>query len=195
MITNKEKLPYEEAAEQVTLTGWACKTCGHFWRKDEHMARYCCAKDMACECGARIRKSEGSCWGCRSRDKAVLWHKLVAEKSVAWDGKTPLSLWDDDQFFWTPEDLADYLEVSGERSLEELRLVLCVENKPPYFNLADFLQDTTYEDFDDQGEFADIEKPVNDFLQGKRPWSWYGSDKPVTAESVRAVLDKTRGGA
>ena len=63
-MTDATRLLYEESAEVVTVTGWSCKTCKRWWADDEHMARWCCASDMACDCGKR--PGTEACRGLRS---------------------------------------------------------------------------------------------------------------------------------
>jgi hypothetical protein len=154
------------------------------------MARWCCAKDMPCECGGRTEKGYKVCKACRARNRAERWAKLY-ENAVEWDGEAPLADWDGDLFVFSLDDIISWLEGGDEgdgRKLEDLRLVLAEEMKPPHFSLAEFLCDELPDGFDERGRFDDIDRVVNDEIEGGRPWSVTPSNRPVTLESVRAFL-------
>ncbi len=185
MKTEKPTLPYEEAAEVVTVTGWMCKTCRRWCGDDEDMARYCCAADMACECGKRRGKGWTVCDDCRDRKALECYQR---RERVAWDGKTPLTTQDDDRYFFSSEDVAYYLEdlevpITRE-AVEGLRLVLCVENETRHFDLADFYSDDLPEDGDPPGEWRIAEDAVNAWAEKNRPLSWTMGKLAVTPESV-----------
>jgi hypothetical protein len=184
-----EKLDYEHAAEVRTLSGWVCKICGNFWGKDERMARYCCAKLLPCQtkgCKGEMEKGWAFCKECREKkDEERYWKR--PEK--AWDGRVPLVEQDDDRYFFSPEDMDDYMEENGLK-LEDMRLVICEPCKKPLFSMGDFLsgyfEATEESDFnEDPGK---IEKAVNDWIEEHVPVLWeHGKYRP-TLESVRSAI-------
>ena len=115
-------LPYEEAAERRTLTGWCCKSCCHYWAEDEHMARYCCAAAIPCrDCGLPMRKNSW-CEPCYKKRRDETY---AAMPQADWDSNVPLCMYDNDKFFFNAESISDYIEDDEERTLEGLQLVIC----------------------------------------------------------------------
>lgn len=186
-MTTTKPLPWEESAHVVTVTGWACKTCRKWWGDDEHMARWCCSTDQPCECGGRKRKSYTVCDACLDRKRAEQWAALYKE-AIEWDGQSPLACWNDSLFFWSVDDLINWLDQEEGRSLEDLRLVLAEEWGPRHFSLGDFLEDYLPEDFDGWAQFEDIDRAVNERIQAGRPWSYTSGNKAVTLDSVKRAL-------
>jgi len=176
------KFPYEEAAEHKTgIEGWVCKTCRRFWGDNEHMAKWCCAGDLKCEtkdCAARVKKhSYMYCDQCLSKRDVARWLKL---EEVAWDGKSPLVLDDDDKYFFNVEDLDEYLE-EHKLSVEDVRLVIAVPDSPPWFEMSEFLSDYLSEDSDRLG-FEKIDKLVNKWIEKNAPKMWVpGKTRPSVA--------------
>lgn len=80
MTQESPVIRYEDAAEQRTVTGWACKQCGRFWNQDEHMARYCCCTEGPCEeCGARRDRHNRLCEDCRKKKDAEVLRQRIAD--------------------------------------------------------------------------------------------------------------------
>ena len=185
---DEKTLPYEEAAELRTgIEGWVCKTCRRFFGADEHIARYCCAKDRKCETeGCQNRtKANGYvvCDPCCSKRDHERWLKL---KEVEWDGETPLVLHDDDQFFFSIDDLEGYLEEHGLK-LDAVRLVICEEEGKPQFDMHDFLEDYLPEGMDTDGD-RKINSIVNKWIEKHVPTVWNAGDQRPTIESVTEHL-------
>ena len=185
----KPTLTNEEAAEfRENIKGWVCKTCRRFFGDEsgaERMARYCCEKDHECDtkdCQNRVQKPYIYCDPCIDKRDLARWEALEA---VAWDGKTPLCLDGGDKFFHDEDDLLEYL---GENDLarEDLRLVICVEEKPRSFDMAEFLHDDLDPDmgFGDGGECREIDKTVNDWIEKNVPVMWVPGKKRPTLESL-----------
>lgn len=170
-------LPYEEAAEIRTLTGWACRTCGTFWAKDERAARYCCAKDMPCECGRRREKHYVACRDCR-RKRDI--ERFEAMERRPWDGKQMIYSQQLDRYFSSPDDAREYLE-EGDHDLdpfltmEFLRLVLCRPNNGRSFDIEEHLSDDFAPDDDNplrDSEVTAINNYVNQWITERAPFSW-----------------------
>lgn len=199
-MKSSEPLRYEDAAEPVTVAGWQCVRCKRFFF-EESSARWCCHTDGPCkECGGRnLNKSYRCCQACREKHEDARWHELLATKAVAWDGETPLCMYQDDKFFFSPDEVEEYLhdqngdleEGDPPRKLEDLQLCLCEASEPNEFELADFLSDHLPEDYEggDHG-FDEIDKVVNDFIKSLAPLSYYGTNTPVTLESLRKFVSE-----
>ncbi len=177
-------LPYEEAAEhRENISGWCCKTCRRFWGGDEHMARYCCAKDLPCQCGGRTEPHWVRCQACRDKAGDA---KYFAAPEVDWDGETPLCSWADDRYFFDADDLCNWMD-EHELTPETVRLELCERAKPREFEMCDFLSDDLPEDCD--LDEAEINRVVNEWIIANVQPLWHGCGKRVSEASVRLCTD------
>jgi hypothetical protein len=183
----EQKLPYEQAAEHktISLTGWVCKSCGRFYGTGESTARYCCAPDLPCGtegCKGRADKPYIHCRQCRGTNDLKKWLSLP---EVPWDGETPLCLFDDDQYFFSIEDLDDYLE-ENKMEIEDVQVVICEKADKPYFSITDFLCDYMPED-EDVDDAEEIDKIVNDWIRDRVMETWEGSKTRPTVASLRGT--------
>ena len=107
-MSEKPKIMYasEEAAQQVTVTGWQSRN-GRFYGSDEHLARWDGCTHLTCECSNEVEKSWTKCGDCR--DKAGL-ERYLALPFQEWDELTPLTLYDNDTYFWSKEEVLSYCE-------------------------------------------------------------------------------------
>lgn len=189
-MNTKCNLPNEEAAEHKTgISGWVCKTCRRFYGEEERIARYCCEKDHACGtdgCTGRAEKPYIYCDPCSNKRDLERW---LALPEVAWDGKTPLCLDDDDKYFFAPEELDDYLE-EHELDVEDVRLVICEKRKAPYFEMYSFLDDHLAEDMATEANWDDIDKKVNDWIFENVPDVWEGGKTRPTAASLKEDVEQ-----
>lgn len=181
MLKVEKAIPYEDAADQATVTGWVCKKCRHFWAADEHMARYCCSTTQPCKtggCAGRAKKGRRFCGDC---ERVESEKRFAAKKRVEWDGETPLFVWADDQFFYDAESLRDYCS-ENEIEPADMRLVLAEPTSPPDFDMSEFLCDNLHEDqeLDDK----EINATVNQWIKDQGVISWVGTALVVTPESV-----------
>lgn len=179
MTATKPTIRYEDAAEHktVSLTGFWCRTCGRFWDNDEHMARYCCATDFPCECGARIDGHRARCEACRQKHADEVYAKAEPRP---WDGKCMLFSDVTDRFYATPDEFFSSAgsEYPGDEFPKDfhrkMRVYLTEEHRPHHFSLMDWLEDYLPEDaLSGNYALAPVEKCVNDFIEAGRPWSWW----------------------
>lgn len=185
-------LSSEEAAERLTnLAGWVCKTCRRFYGDEggaERAARYCCQKDHACGtegCKNRADRSYTICDPCRGLKDIERWKALP---EVEWDGETPLVMDDDDKYFFSQEDLEDYLE-EQELKLDDVRLVLAEDSGKPLFEMHEFLTDYLCEDNSDQlPDTKKIDGIVNRWIDKNTPTTWYPSKKRPSLASLRKYV-------
>ena len=186
MITGK--LPYEEAAERKeNLSGWVCKTCGQYWGDEERAARWCHALDKECDeegCKERTDKSRVMCEPCWEKKCVARWKALP---EVKWDGG-PLNFHDDDTFFFDADELDLYLEEHGVR-IEDLRLVVCVPEHKPHFDVRDHLEDYLPEGYDCDDPAA-INEVVNDWIEQNTPQMWVPGKTRPSLGSLKPLFVK-----
>ena len=188
-------LPNEAAAEYRTnIEGWVCKTCRRFYGKEEgaeRTARYCCEKDHQCDtkgCQNRAPRSRIYCPMCDSKRDLERYLKM---EEVDWDGETPLVEDDNDQFFFSADDLREHLE-QEDIKLEDMRLVICVVEDPPYFDLNDFLSDHLPDSLD-ADDPAKLEKYVNKWIEKHVPKVWTSGKQRPSLKSLQGNLETVEG--
>jgi len=178
-MTRKDGPRYSEAAEVVTVTGWACKAC-HRWHGSlgnelaEHMARYCCSTTAICKtCGVEHdEKGYTVCKACRDKADEARWQERL-KKAVPWDGKSPICSDLRDRWFFDMEELAEFLHEERD-DFEGLRLCVGKPNCPREFNIEEFLEDDLPDDYD-SGDLAgadELNKIVNEWIEARSPISW-----------------------
>lgn len=161
-----------EAATKMTVTGWVSAK-GHFYGKDEQMARYDGCTHKKCECGNLMEKGWSKCQECRRKASEVKYSSLEFKE---WDGKTPLTLWDADDCFWDADDINDYL---FDNVLEpaDLKLVLC---RPEYLSEinTDQWEESLPEDGDGElpKELNEKIKELNKFIDTMKPVGWFSTN-------------------
>jgi len=173
-----KKYDYEDGAEQVTVSGWRCKTCNIIYVSQppgwgvnaEDVARRCCMRTAPCStegCTGRAQRGYRRCPDCRERLDREHWAAKFAEKSAPWrEGMLysgPL-----DRYFDGPDEWEEFLEDDGFPdggtgcvTFETARLQLtrpCREGDIP--------------------NATEIDAKVNALLQGLGVLSWYPSGIP-----------------
>lgn len=124
---NKIILPSdtEAATFKTNICGWVSRS-GLFFRehKDaEKLARYEGATHVPCnDCGAVARKPALVCPECEvKREKK----RYLKRKRVAWDGNFPLYSEYCDIWFWSYDEIAEHLEDTEIKDVDDLQLVPC----------------------------------------------------------------------
>ncbi len=184
---------YEENAHEVTVKGWACKTCNRWFGNNadaEHIAIYCCATSMPCDCGERREKPYTCCEVCRSKLDLERYEKLPQKP---WDGKAPICTWRGDDYFFCVDSLVNYLEDVG-GDIADVQLELCEPVQPPYFEMHEFVSDAIPTDGDCSclPDTTGIDKQVNDWISENGPWAYEGAGVRPTLESVLEHTGLTR---
>ena len=120
-----------EAAKPHRLEkdGWATPD-GH-WYENEDIARYHGCTHKRCECGGIMSKGYTKCEKCREKIESEAYLKLEFKE---WDGKTPLAIYQSDEYFFDEDQLFDYCE-ENEITSSELQLVIC---RPNYLRQLDY---------------------------------------------------------
>lgn len=181
-------LRWEDAAKRVTVDGFACAKCGRFYgdgESGERAARYCCHTDAPCECGNRKTRHRVYCESCYHKAQTKRWHGL---EQAPWDGKAMLTTLDGDRYF---AGFDEFIEWCLDRKImpSDSFVIHCEEHGPPELCLSELVSDYLPEDheFEYDDEARAVEARVNEYLNSKRPWSWYPDYKrrPTDAELLK----------
>ncbi len=178
------KLPYEESAEYLTnIKGWVCKVCKRYFGENEHLARFCCATDMPCDCGNRKEKHYSMCSSCRNK---LADEKYLNREAKVWDGVKMIYSEATDKYFFDVDSILEYLYDCEEyeeyeecenftkliqKQAIDLKLVICEPVKKPYFDMQEFLEDALPEDYD--LDCDDINRIVNKWIEDQGTLAWY----------------------
>lgn len=171
-MSAKPKIMYDsdEAAQKVTLTGWRSRK-GHFYGDNEHLARWDGCTHQICDCGAEMERGWTACYSCRDKKQLEKYEALPFKE---WDGETPLTLHDDDEYFWEEDGLLCYCEMNDLKP-EDLRLVICEPNYAWQID-GDYYSDILPEDQtlgDCYPELAEAIGKVNELIRREeKPLSW-----------------------
>jgi hypothetical protein len=168
MKHEEKQIMYEsdEAAKLMTVTGWVSSK-GRYWGKDEHMARWEGSTHSLCKCGAIKETSRIECDKCYAKKKIELFNAYPFKE---WDMVTPLTLFDDDKYFFGPEDIDEYLE-ENELKSEDLRLVICYPNHMQEVDYS-IWDDILPEDGDLPKNILDKINELNTLIRKTNPISW-----------------------
>jgi len=120
-----------ECARKVTMlmdgkeiSGGFLSIDNYFFNKEED-ARYRSCTHKVCDCGEIMGKGRTICDKCSSKKVRERYFAMPFQE---WDGKTYLTVQDDDVFFSDAESLEDYCE-DHEIKASDLMLVICSPNK------------------------------------------------------------------
>lgn len=167
----------DEAASIQTVTGWVDRH-GRFWGNDEHMARWSGATHRKCKNKPeehQIHRTNSYCEECHRESRQA---KFAEMERAVWCGE-PLVIFDDDQYFFDAESLADYCL---DRSLlpSELQLLICEPNYPPEFDIEQHCEEV----IPDGGDYYSLPQAVldaadalNKAIKESAAVSWSGSNR------------------
>lgn len=130
------------------------------------------------DCGIEFEKDytyQKLCFSCRGKKEGERFQKLPL---VEWDGTTPLMIWNDDRYFFDEDDIEQYCE-DNETTKDQLRLELCQQTSFGEINIGEQFQDDLHEDWEPDGELAELEGKLNDYLKKASTNTWVGSGKRV----------------
>lgn len=187
---------YEENAEQRTVTGWCCKTCNRFWGDSEHMARYCCCTQKDCECGAPTDKFYIRCKSCQSKLDLSKW---LSRPEIEWDGEWPIGDWNTDRYFFSRDDLDDYLldyDLEDEnddetvllRSIDDMRLTTCRLVGPRHIDISEYAFSDMGPEIDDFPCSKEIDEVANKWISDNSPKVYEMTGERLSIQSVKERL-------
>lgn len=155
-----------EAAEPLTMEGWISKgTDGRFFYKSEHDARWRGCTHMRCDCGGIMKKAWTKCDTCRAKSERERFLKLPYKE---WDGVeyvySPMA----DKYFWSIDDLNDYMY---DEEIDEINLLIC---DPVLYDKIDCetVAGDAHEDWEPEKELEQKINEFNAFLSTLKPHSW-----------------------
>ena len=158
----------DEAAKFVTnISGWVDRH-GRFFGKEEDMARWSGCTHIVCpDCGNPTPKGYTICKTCREK-KAVERYETKERKE--WDGETPLYSDFLDKYFFSEDDLSDFME-DCRCTATSLRLIIC---EPVYLRQID--TDYFCDELADDGELPEAVvaalNNLNVAIRDEDPVSW-----------------------
>lgn len=132
-----------EAAQLVTVTGWATKD-GRFFGDNEHLARYHGSTHKHCDNNEdhAAYRSNSYCELCATAKRIEVFNAMPV---VEWGGDTPLNLFDTDLYFYESGQILDHCDEYG-LDPAGLQLVLCEPNHMHTIDADDHWADVFEED-------------------------------------------------
>lgn len=158
----------EAATYTKNIEGWVSST-GRFFGKGkdaEHMARYEGSSHYTCECGGIAKKGYTKCDKCSHQSSIERYEKLPYKDYMG----EPVFSWDHDEYFYSEEDIIEYLE---ENELESIDLLFC-EEQTFYPVQSDYWDDIlpTDSEGDIPDELKDALKVLNNVILKLPPASY-----------------------
>lgn len=136
----------------------------------KHMATH-----KKCETCEEIYAVRSYCRTCSAKRREEGYMKLPFK---SWDYETPLTLYDDDKYFFDQEDLDFYIS-DNEIDPKDLRLVICKPNLCTTIS-EEYFADEMPENYDSLDQFdkglVEKLKDVNEYIKTLRPMSWSAGD-------------------
>lgn len=159
----------EAAMYRTGIEGWVSSD-GRFFGKGERaeqMARYAGSTHHKCECGGVAKKGWVRCEDCQRKTANEDYSKLPYKE---WDGDEPICLYNDDRYFFSEDELMDYLydhELNG----SDVQLVLC---QPMHYQPIDSetIAGDSHEDWEPSKQLEEKIKEFNAYLATLSPHSW-----------------------
>ena len=169
----------EEAAKFVeNISGWVSRK-GMFFgnnKNSEMFARYDGCTHMACEdCGEPTRKMYTVCESCRDKRASLFYAK---RERAEWDEKAPVYSEVADRYFYSWDEVNDYIEDNQPEKVDELRLIIC---DPVFLRPIDedYWCDSLPEDGEMPDEVSVAINNLNNLLKSVGPISYLPGKKAV----------------
>lgn len=198
---SESNMKYEESATLTTRTGWACNHCSRFYEGDNesssHAARWCCSDDQPCPtCDGRKGRGRSYCDACCTARDAAQWDAMP---EMDWDGSTALAIWNADKYFFSSNELLDFIEERFEETdpllkagdhnllkaalLAGSRLVICEKVEMREFEFSEFFQDEMADEYRDD-DYSHVDEMVNTILKHFFPATWMPTHVRASVESL-----------
>ncbi len=158
----------DEAARFGAVEGWIGRD-GFFYGVNEEAARYRgCTHKYCASCNAIIpRDGLSICADCKEKNKEKRYNAMPRKP---WDRETPLYSEEHDEYFFSEDDLNDFIE-EHELSIESLRLIICEPNRFRALDY-DFFDDDTADDLELPAELEAAIDALNAVIESLPPASW-----------------------
>jgi len=184
-MTNQKIVMYdspEAATYRTNISGWIAST-GQFWGNDEHMARWSGCTHMTCACGKVFDKRTLRCDSCQAK---ASMEKYYALPMVEWDGVTPVCTFDDDRYFFSEEEVLDWM-ADQDPETAEVRLVLCEPGRLGYVS-----EDNWADDLPEDGELPGAVQmaldALNEAIKNAPTVCWWAGKQRINVEPLWAQL-------
>jgi hypothetical protein len=169
----------EAAVFKTGISGWVSSD-GRFFGKDEHLARWNGCTHKKCEdCNNYAEKNWVRCEECRRKRSNERYNALPYKE---WDGKTPICTWDGDVYFFSDEDLIEWL-YDNECNGSDVQLV-CAQG----INYRELDYETitgdAHEDWEPENELRNAVNKLNEVIRKLPPHSY-------TVGEIRTSYDYT----
>lgn len=200
--TQAEDGTWREAEEH-----WACKSCHRYWGGGphaEHMARWCCVKEIPCSaegCTNMTPKTWTHCSACREKGEIERYAKRErksAGEGMVWSERDDEWFQDLEHAEWKAMDnleLEDGANKAAEvrAELEAMRLLTCEPRCAPLFDLEDHVRDALPTEEGDGSSFdalavhvEDEVEALNAKLASAKPLCYEASDYAVLLDPRRS---------
>jgi hypothetical protein len=183
---------YDTDAERITIDVWRCKTCGRVYAmangfseaESERYARRCCSENTPCHiCGVnRTRYPNCACDDCLHKAEVERWEKCEVQPL-----EFPLTVQDDDVWFFDEEELLEYCE-NNDVAPDDLLLRIAERMTPSLFYPADYWVDYLHEDDDscDDPECRELADKLNEWAHKNIRTYEMGPYRPDVSEMSRS---------
>lgn len=138
------------------------------------------------DCGVEFKKDYSyrtKCSHCMLLDEIERYNQL---QLVEWDRVTPLCIFNDDTYFFTTDDIIEYLDGDPDLEIEDLMLCVCKESSFKEIDY-DHFADEIHEDWEPSEEMVLKLKEFNEFLRSEATNTWFQGKERVTLN--REVLN------
>ena len=164
----------DDAARLATVEGWVDRF-GRYHGADERAARWAGCTHILCrDCGCATTKGRLVCDPCYRKRRDAMYQALPV---VEWDGETPLCTWDSDDYFFSAEEVEEYVYDHG-IDPADLQLVVC---KPLRLSTIDV--DHWADDMPEDGELPpEVEAALdvlNRAIEDVGPVGWHAGAQRV----------------
>lgn len=169
----------DSATYRTNISGWVDRH-GRFWGSNERGARESGATCGRCDsCGSITRKYYRLCDPCAAKNRSL---KYAQMDKVVWDRETPIFSQTHDRFFFSEDDLRDYIN-DNEVSVESLELFLC---QPKYLDQID--DDYWSESLPEDGELPDDVQAaldnLNSVIRNSDASVWFKGSQAVIVDGM-----------
>lgn len=171
----------EAASIKTGLSGWVSSN-GRYWGKDEHMARWDGCTHRKCQdCGAVHEKNWAYCPECYKKKRH---EQFLSLPEVPFDKVECCKIWDDDTFFFSPEeDISEYC-LNNDIDPADLCLEVC-EAKIELSKVGeDYWADELPEDHDLPPKIEEALNALNKAIKEHSPTVWWGCNKRTTYKEL-----------
>ena len=164
----------DEAASIQTVTGWVSSD-GHFWGKDERMARYSGSTHKICDKNPEhgVIAQRDWCKQCRAEALDKRWQEMP--KQAYTPDALPLHLYDTDRYFFDVVDLTEWMEENKINPVD-VRLTKCKPSYPGQIDPDEHFVDILPEDGEVPEDVREAFEKLNEVLKKSEPFSWFPDD-------------------